>query len=77
MTFFPIIFAIMQQLHPHHTKNESEDWWQGIHCLLLHAVADSLEIGAFDCFLQTESEEFSLQRRRLSSLSWGVDLSTA
>ena len=45
-----------------HTKNESEDWWQGFLCcrtLCLESAADRLETLAFDCFIQEQTEKLS------------------
>ena len=45
------------------TKNESEDWWQGFLCCCtpcLESAADQLETLAFDCFIQEQTEEFSV-----------------
>jgi len=46
-----------------YTKNESEDWWQGFLCCrtpCLKSAADRLETIAFDCFIQEQTEEFSV-----------------
>jgi len=44
-------------------KNELKDWWQGLLCChtpCLESAANRLETLAFDCFIQEQTEEFSV-----------------